>query len=159
MGRKPPHITAHLNSRDWSNVKRLSSLMPTITSLRHPARIILSHLARREREGRKFDECGAKFWREWQRLCKLRAFRFPLEVMPFDELEEFIGRPVNRIDRVIRSVGDYPEKHDMELARERLKHLWEYVEYALDTPDGRIYNAENFDADYRRIPKNSARAA
>jgi hypothetical protein len=112
-----------------------------------------------ERERRGFDECGAKFWREWQRLGELKAFRFPLELMPFDDLENFIGRPVKRIDRVVRSVGDYQEKHDIDLAKDKLKHLWEYVEYALDTPDGQIYNAENFDADYRRLSQNAARTA
>jgi hypothetical protein len=145
---KPPHITAHLGSRDWKNVQKVSQVIPTITSVRHPARIILSHLKRAKRERRSHDECGAKFWREWQRLGQLDAFRFPIEVLPFYDLEVFIGREVNRDLAVRGSVGEYEEKNDIELAKTSLGDLWRYVEMALDTEDGSIYRLDTFDAHF-----------
>ena len=148
VGYKTPHMTAHLGSRDWEDVKVISEKVRTVTSLRHPARIILSHLQRQSHENRTREDCGAMFWRQWQRMGQLKAFRFPIEVMPFDALEAFMGQPVVHTTSVHRSIGEYPEKHDMRLAKAYLGRLWAYVEMALETPDGQIYNSEDFHADY-----------
>ena len=105
------------------------------------------------REGRTFDECGAKFWRQWQRLGELDAFRFPIEAMPFDELDEFMGFEVFRGVGREGTIGEYPEKHDIRLAKKALGDLWRYVEMALDTEDGSIYSLDSFDVDIQRIPQ------
>ena len=104
----------------------------------------MSHVKRLKRNGTTFEECGPKFWRQWQRMCELDAFRFPIETRPFDDLSEFIGRKIKSNNAVYASIGNYPEKEDIQLAKRTLGDLWRYVEMALDTEDGQIYSLTEF---------------
>ena len=93
-------------------------------------------------------EVAESVWRQWQRMGNLDAFRFVIEALPFDDLERYIGMPVSRIEGPRGSAGDYPEKHDISLARRALGEDWAFVEMMLDTQDGQFYRKDSFDVDY-----------
>ena len=69
------------------------------------------------------------------------AFFFPLDEnnltsMPFDELEEYLGRSVSRSSKTAGSIGDYKEKKNLQAMRDFLQEDWALVEEALQTHIG-----------------------
>jgi hypothetical protein len=118
-------------------IKELSKRIKTVIPVRHPAMIAVSWKKR-----------GPKQWRtdnfliQWQRMHDIDGFLFCIEQKPFDRLEEYLGTEVNRTDAVIHSIGDYPEKQNLETARDFLADDWSLVTQALDTPIGRKFYAE-----------------
>jgi hypothetical protein len=105
----------------------------TVIPLRHPAMIAVSHKKRDS-------SAGTGFLYKWFLMCQIpNAFYFPIETMPFDELEDFLGRKVNRSTKPLKTLGDYPEKESLEAARKFLKDDWWAVEAALNTDVGQKY--------------------
>ena len=79
--------------------------------------------------------------------ARVPAFHFPIESMPFDALEGYLGRGVKRDREPVKSIGEYNEKHDISLAKEYLGRDWWAVEAALDTDIGeRYYDRDNLEA-------------
>lgn len=140
-GRKRPQIlpgmliTAHFRHDTDGAMPlylRLAKRFPTVIPLRHPAMIATSH--------KKRDPKAGTLWLyKWVQMCQVPAFHFPIETMPFDELEEYLGRKVRRDRDPVKTIGDYPEKHSLEAARKFLKDDWWAVEAALNTDIGRKY--------------------
>lgn len=105
----------------------------TVIPLRHPAFIAVSH--------KKRDiHAGTHFLYKWFLMCQIpNAFYFPLETMPFDELEDFLGKKVYRSTKPLKTLGDYPEKKNLEAAKKFLDDDWWAVDAALRTNIGQHY--------------------
>lgn len=126
-------IQAHFYEHMMPKIMAFNKVLKTVVPLRHPLLIATSW----EKRGKP---PATGFYREWQRMGQIDAFFFPLDTMPFDELEEFTGKPVIRDTSVINSIGDYPEKHSLEAAREFItKESLTLVEQMLATPIGQRY--------------------
>jgi hypothetical protein len=132
-------INAHFDERADTLIE-MSKHMKTVIPLRHPALIAVSH---KKREGQPRHDIP--WYIQWDKMCEVEnAFHFPLETKPFDELEEFTGMKVKRIDGVIHSIGNYPEKKDLKTMRDFLQKDWDFVEKALKTNIGqRFYNDDS----------------
>lgn len=80
-----------------------------IVPLRDPRAMCLSWYMRRRQESQV-----GNFIEEWRCmvdvLSQVDHFIFPMEIAPYDELEKYLGQPVHRIDQVLGTMGDYPEK-------------------------------------------------
>jgi hypothetical protein len=127
-------INGHFDTRADTLVE-MSRHMKTVIPLRHPALIAVSH---KKREGWPRHEIH---WHDqWLKMCEVEnAFHFTLEDKPFVELEKFTGMKVHRFDKVVRSLGDYPEKKNLKTIRDFLKEEWDFVEKALNTKIGRRF--------------------
>lgn len=149
-------VSSHLDTKTFPFVKKMNALYPTVTTLRHPARMLVSRCKRADMSKKPRIEVAESFWRQWQRLDGFNAFRFPIEELPWDELEEFLGMECLRHNCEVGSIGDYPEKYDFQLAKDFLGDLWKYVEYALDTPDGKRYSDTEFPKPIAPYPPEEA---
>lgn len=61
----------------------------------------------------------------------------PVEDMPYTEMEEYLGRPVNRLEHRHGSIGDYPERAlyeagDHEALRHTVGNLYREAEWLID---------------------------
>ena len=107
-----------------------------VIPIRHPAKIAVSWNKRDDHRKRT-----PTFLDQWVRMDEFDAFFFPLEEMPFNELEEYLGQSVNRARKPLGTIGNYDEKKNLQAMREFLKDDWELVESALETNIGRkFYN-------------------
>lgn len=113
-------VHSHFDKRT-EHIRRLSKSHKTVIPLRHPAFVAVSWKKRKQ----------GSFLKEWLNICE--GFYFPLETKPFDELEDYVGFELNRHQNVLNSIGEYPEKHSLDAARQYLGDLWSDVEVALDT--------------------------
>ena len=128
-------LQGHFDYARADTLLRMSRHMKTVIPLRHPALIAVSWKKRGPARWR-----SNNFLEQWLKMCEVKdAFYFPLETMPFDELEDFTGLTVNRTDRAFGSIGDYPEKRDLKTARDFLGDDWALVEEALETQVGRKF--------------------
>ena len=131
-------ITAHFIAYEDGYMPQYIALannpnVKTVIPLRHPALIAVSHKKRHE-------ESGAHFLYKWILMCQIpNAFYFPIETMPFDELEAFLRKKVSRNRKPMRTLGDYPEKRSLDAAKTFLKDDWWAVGAALNTDIGRRY--------------------
>jgi hypothetical protein len=110
-------------------IHKISEMLPTVIPLRHPALIATSFKKRKQ----------GGYVKEWMRMCEIEGFHFPLETKPYDELEEYLGRPVVRDDTVVNSIGEYPEKDSIQSAKAYLGIDWVNVEAMLATPIGQRF--------------------
>ena len=126
-------IHGHLDKRT-EKLLELSKGRRTVIPLRHPALIAVSWKKR-----------GPARWRtptfldQWKRMDEFDAFFFPLEEKPYKALEEYLRLDVVRVDKRVNSIGDYPERNDLQTARDFLKDDWALVEQALNTKIGSQY--------------------
>lgn len=121
-------VMSHFDKRT-PHIKEYARHIKTVIPLRHPALVAVSWKKRKQ----------SGWLAEWLNMCEVEGFYFPMETKPFDELEEFIGAKVNRLDTVINSIGEYDEKKNLTTARDFLGSDWVDVEIALNTEAGRIY--------------------
>ena len=129
-------INGHFDCRANTLIE-MSKDLKTVIPLRHPALIAVSW----KKRPKDIHHQGT-FLDEWLKMCEVdNAFHFPLETMPFDELESYTEMTVNRQTEVIHSIGDYPEKKDLQTIQNFLDDDWPLVLAALDTSIGRkFYN-------------------
>jgi hypothetical protein len=122
-------IWAHINE---PIAKTLSTELKTVIPLRHPMNVAISWKKR-----------GESGWLDhWMMMDEFTdAFFFPLEAKPFDELQEFTGLDLNRHDKRIRSIGEYPERNDLVAAGYFLGKEWGDVFKALQSTIGSKYYA------------------
>ena len=127
-------IHSHFDRR-MPIIMEMSKIMKTVISLRHPAMIAVSW---KKRNTSKYSD--ANFLQQWLRMPEMTdPFFFKMEEMPFDDLEKFLGLGVNRKRLCIGSIGNYPEKHNIASAKRFLGKDWNFVEQALDTTAGKLY--------------------
>ena len=129
-------INGHFDVRADTLIE-MSKHMKTVIPLRHPALIAVSW----KKRPKDINHRGT-FLDEWMKMCEVEnAFHFPLEIKPFDALEAFTGIEIIRHDKLINSIGNYPEKESLQTAKNFLQDDWALVEIALNTPIGRkFYN-------------------
>jgi len=113
-------------------LKELAKTRKMVIPLRHPALIAVSWKARGEDGNRR----TPTFLDQWVRMDEFPdAFFFTMEEKPFDDLETYLGRPVNRIKR-------YVNKMDYEFPTNVLEYLGDdrhLVEKALQTDVGKRF--------------------
>jgi len=123
-------VQAHFDDERTETIIDLSRTMKTVIPLRHPAFVAVSWRKRNE----------DNFLQQWLRMCWVpQAFYFPLETKPFDELQEYTGVTLNRQVGMVNSLGKYPEKQDLQTARDFLGDEWGDVQTALNSPIGRKF--------------------
>jgi hypothetical protein len=138
IARKKTHVIhGHYDVRH-EVFKELSRRIKTVIPVRHPALIAVSWKKRGPAQWRTDN-----FLTQWNRMHEIDGFLFPIEQKPFDELEDYLGAKVNRLDRVIHSIGEYNEKRDLETARNFLGSEWALVQEALQTPIGRKFYVDS----------------
>ena len=131
-------INGHFDERADTLIE-MSKHMRTVIPLRHPAFVAVSW----KKRPTDINHRGT-FLDEWLKMCEVdNAFHFPLETMPFDKLAEFTGMELNRTKQRIHSIGDYPQRKDLQTARNFLQDEWALVEQALDTSIGRKFYHDN----------------
>ncbi len=128
---KEGHLYVHTRFEDAIN---LSKKHKTVVPLRHPGFIAVSWKKRGTAKRKHLS-----LWDQWSRLDEAEGFFFPIENKPFDELEDYVGFPVNRKVGVVASVGDYAEKKNVDTAKKYLGKDWELVEQMLSTDVGKRY--------------------
>ena len=131
QGKSIRAISSHTSRQRSHDVVRYYK---TVVPLRHPALVATSW--------KKYDEDG-NWLKEWQKLDALTdVFFFPIEQLPYDALEEFVGFSVNRdveIKVKRHTMGDYPEKKSIESAKDYLGSQWGSVEMALSSGVGKRF--------------------
>jgi hypothetical protein len=133
--RKGMTLAAHFRWNHPESVplfRKYAERYKTVIPLRHPALIGVSHKKRN-------DDAHSIWVYEWMQMMQVPAFHFPIETMPFDELEAYLGRDVRRHTKPMKSIGDYPEKESLEAARDFLGDAWWTVEWCLNTDIGKKY--------------------
>jgi len=128
-------VHAHFDERTDA-LHHWASGNKVIIPLRHPAAVAVSWKKRPDHRKRT-----PTFLDQWKRMDEFDAFFFPLDEnnltsMPFDELEEYLGRSVSRSSKTAGSIGDYKEKKNLQAMRDFLQEDWALVEEALQTHIG-----------------------
>src|SRR5690606_1538325 len=112
-------------------IEELSVKHKTVDPLRHPVAVAISW-KKRGRDG-YYDG-----WRLMSEANLFDPFFFPLETQPYEELEAYLGRTVNRVDRVVGAHQAYDEKLWWERGlvagvRKFLREYWDQAQELLQT--------------------------
>lgn len=101
-------IRAHFYKKNFDRIQKLAPYMPIVIPTREKADVVASW----ERRGHDMESLE----RQWdmfeffadkaERKMRFSPFIFPMDTKPFDALEEFLGRKVNRDTSVIRHPRD-----------------------------------------------------